>query len=158
VESLNVLVTSVIGEECLQQIAQVSPRIKLTDVSGLLRAENGGDFTSKEKLDVLLADAEVIFGLRLPQNVIGRASELKWVQVMSAGVNRFLDSEMVESPVILTNVSGIHATPIGEFVLGLMLMFAKNAPLHFQLKARETVEAASPVDITLKNGGNCRAG
>ena len=152
-ESLNVLVTSVIGEECLQQIAQVSPKVKLTDVSGLLRAENGGDFTSKEKLDVLLADTEVIFGLRLPQNVISRAPELKWVQVMAAGVNIFLDSEMVESPVILTNVSGIHATPIGEFVLGLMLMFAKNAPLHFQLKQEKQWKRLPPSILRSKTVG-----
>ena len=152
-ESLNVLVTSVIGEECLQQIAQVSPKVKLTDVSGLLRAENGGDFASKEKLDVLLADAEVIFGLRLPQNVISRAPELKWVQVMAAGVNRFLDSEIVESPVILTNVSGIHATPIGEFVLGLMLMFAKNAPLHLQLKQEKQWKRLPPSILRSKTVG-----
>jgi phosphoglycerate dehydrogenase-like enzyme len=38
------------------------------------------------------------------------------------------------SKVTLTNVSGIHATPIGEFVLQLMLMFSKQAPLCFRLK------------------------
>ncbi len=133
-ESVNVLVTSVIGDECLQQIAEVRSKIKLTDASGLLRAENRGDSASKEKLDALLSEVEVIFGLWLPQNVTSRAPNLKWIQTMSAGVDRFLDTQMVQSPVILTNVSGIHATPIGEFVLGLMLMFAKNVPMHFQLK------------------------
>ena len=133
-ESVNVLVTSAISDECLQQISNVNSRIKLTDASDLSRAEHGGDLASKEKLDTLLAEAEVIYGLRLPQNVITRAPKLKWVQVMSAGVNRFLNAEMLESSVILTNVSGIHATPISEFVLGLMLMFVKQAPLCFQLK------------------------
>ncbi|MFC1861686.1 hypothetical protein ACFLT4_07885 [Chloroflexota bacterium] len=32
IESLNVLVTSAIGDECQQQITNVSPRIKLTNV------------------------------------------------------------------------------------------------------------------------------
>ncbi len=152
-ESINVLVTSVIGDECLQQIAEVSPNIKLTDVSGLLRAENGGDPVSKEKLDDLLSQAEVIFGLRLPQNVVARAPRLKWIQTMSAGVDRFLDTEMVESPVILTNVSGIHATPIGEFVLGLMLMFAKNAPLHFQLQQKKQWKRLPPSILRSKTVG-----
>ncbi|MFC2071297.1 D-2-hydroxyacid dehydrogenase [Chloroflexota bacterium] len=133
-ESINVLVSGVLGEECLQQISSISPRIKLTDVSDLFRAEQRGDSVFKEKLDALLAEAEVMFGFRLPQNVIARAPKLKWVQVMSAGVNRFLDADMVESPVMITSVSGIHATPISEFVLGLMLMFVKQAPLCFQLK------------------------
>ena len=131
---VNVLVTSAIGEECLQRIASVGPEIRLTEVSGLFRAERSGDLAARQKLDELLAEAEVVYGLRFPQDFIRRAPNLKWVQAMSAGVNIFLDAEMVESPVTLTNVSGIHATPIGEFVLGLMLMFAKQAPLCFQLK------------------------
>ena len=152
-ESINVLVTSVIGNECLQQIAEVSPKIKLTDVSGLLRAENRGDSASKEKLDALLSQAEVIFGLRLPQNVIARAPHLKWIQLMSAGVDRFLDAPMVQSPVILTNVSGIHATPISEFVLGLMLMFAKNVPLHFHLKQEKQWTRLPPSILRSKTVG-----
>jgi D-2-hydroxyacid dehydrogenase (NADP+) len=56
---------------------------------------------------------------------------------MSAGVDRFLDDKFRRSSVTMTNVSGIHAIPIGEFVLGLMLMFAKQAPLAFQLKQQE---------------------
>lgn len=133
-ESLNVLVTTPIGDGFLRQIAVVSPKIKLRNVSDLARAERRGDFTSKEKFDAILAEAEVLYGLRLPQNVIARAPKLKWVQMMSAGVDFFLDNEFRQSSVIMTNVSGIHATPISEFVLGLMLMFVKQAPLYFQLK------------------------
>jgi len=133
-KSVNVLVTSAIGDECLRQITNVSSAIKLTEVSSLFRAERSGDIGAREKLDTLLAEAEVIYGLRFPQDFIKRAPKLKWVQTMSAGVNIFLDAEMVASPVVLANVSGIHATPIGEFVLELMLMFVKQAPLCFQLK------------------------
>ncbi len=152
-ESINVLVTNAVGDECLEQITSVSPRIKLTDVSDLSRAEQSGDLASKKKLDALLAEAEVLFGFRLPRNVFSRAPKLKWVQVMSAGVNRFLDTEMLESPVILTNVSGIHATPISEFVLGLMLMFVKQAPLCFQLKQEKQWRRFSPSVLRSKTVG-----
>jgi len=131
-ESVNVLVISAIGDECLRQITSVSPRIKLTDGSGLFRAERSGDLASKEKLDALLAEAEIIFGFRLPQNVLARTPKLKWIQVMLAGVERFLDIEMLESPVIMTNYP--HATPVSELVLSMMLMFVKKAPFCFQLK------------------------
>ena len=134
-ESVNVLVTSDAGDECLQQITAVSPKIKLMDVSDLFRAEWRGDLASKEKLDALLATAEVIFGRRLPRNVITRAPTLKWIQTMGAGVDvHLVDTDLRKSAVIMANVSGIAATPIGEFVLGLMLMFVKQAPLCFQLK------------------------
>jgi len=133
-KSLNVIVTSAINDQCMQQISSVSPKVKLANVSDLSHAERRGDSTSKEKLDALLAEAEVLFSFNLPQNVITRAPKLKWIQVASAGVERFLDTDMVESSVIMTNISGVHATPIGEFVLGLMLMFVKQAPSCFQLK------------------------
>lgn len=152
-ESVNVLVTTPIGDELLQQITAVSPRIKLSNVSELVRAEQRGDFARKDELDALLAQAEVIYGLRLPRNVIVRAPKLKWVQVMSAGVDRFLDDEFRQSSVIMTSVSGMHATPIGEIVLELMLMFAKQAPLCFQLKQEKQWKRFMPTVLHSKTVG-----
>ena len=152
-EPVNVLVTTPIGDELLQQITNVSPRIKINDVSEFVRAEQRGDFARQDELDALLAEAEVIYGLRLPKNVIARASKLKWVQVMSAGVDRFLDDEFRQSFVIMTNVSGIHATPIGEIVLGQMLMFAKQAPLCFQLKQEKQWKRFMPTVLRSKTVG-----
>ncbi len=152
-ESVNVVVTTNIGDECLQQITDLSPKIKLTDVSDLFRAERNGDLAAKEKLGTLLAETEVIYGFRLPQNITARAPGLKWVQIMSAGANRFLDTEMMGSPVILTNVSGIHAIPISEFVLGLMLMFVKKSPLCFQMKQERQTTRFSPAVLRSKTVG-----
>jgi phosphoglycerate dehydrogenase-like enzyme len=151
--TVNVVVTSGIGPELLHQIASVSPRVKVTDASNLFRGELKGDAAAKAKLDALLAKAEVIYGLRLPQNVLTRAPGLKWVQVMSAGVDRFLDIDMMESPVILTNVSGIHAIPISEFVIGLMLMFVKQAPFCFQLKCEKKWARFTPEVLNSRTVG-----
>ncbi len=123
-----------ISDEYLRQITSASPRIKVTDASDLVGAEQRGDFTSKEQLDALLAEAEVIYGITLPKNITKRAPKLKWVQTMGAGVDRFLDSEFRQSSVIMTKVRDIHSTPMGEFALLLMLMFVKQAPFCFQLK------------------------
>ena len=156
-ESVNVLITStvigLIGEECLRQITSISPKIKLTDASDLFDAEQSGDLALKKKLDVLLSEAEVIYGERLPQNVIARAPKLKWVQMMSAGVDEFLDNEFRQSSVIITNVSGIHATPISEFVLKLMLMFVKQAPLCFHLKQGKQWKKFVPTLVRSKTVG-----
>ena len=72
---------------------------------------------------------------------------------MSAGVDRFLDSEFRQSPVILTNVSGIHATPIGEFILEMMLMFAKRAPFCFELKQKKQWQRFAPSVLRGKTVG-----
>jgi len=153
VELVNVLVTSAIGDECLQQIATISPRIKLGDVSDLAHAEREGDFTSKEQLDALLAEAEVIYGFRLPKSVIARAPKLKWIQVMTAGVDGFLDDEFRRSSVMLTSASGIHATQISELILEMMLMFAKRAPFCFHLKQNKQWEQFVPTVLRSKTVG-----
>ncbi len=152
-KSVKVLVTIPIGDELTRRIRGVTPRIDLQDGFELLAAEEGGDLSREAQLDALLADAEVIYGFGLPRNVLARAPRLKWVQVISAGVERYLDEEVRASRVVLTNVSGIHATPIGEFVLQLMLMFAKHAPLCFQLKQEKKWERLGTTVLRSKTVG-----
>jgi phosphoglycerate dehydrogenase-like enzyme len=121
-------------EEILRRIRAVSRKIKVTDASQMVMAEMQGDNSKKEELDALLAEAEVLFGFIPPKSIIPRAPRIKWFQATSAGVDRHQGTEIWNSQVIITGVSGIHATPIGEFVMGLMLMFAKNTPLSFKMK------------------------
>jgi phosphoglycerate dehydrogenase-like enzyme len=150
---VSVLVTIPVGDELSQLIRAVSPRIEISDAFELTMAEEGGDLSRKDQLDVLLAGAEVIYGFGLPPNVIARAPKLKWIQVMSAGVDRYLNDEVRKSPVTLTNVSGIHAIPISEFVLQLMLMFSKQAPLCFQLKQEKQWERLGTTGLRSKTVG-----
>ncbi len=152
-ESLRYITST--GDEMKRQITTISPKIKLTDAADLFRAERSGDSASKAKLDIILANAEVIYGLRLPRDVIARSPRLKWIQTMSAGVNWHLDNVtgLRESPVILTNVSGIHATPISEFILGLMLMFVKQAPFCFQQKQERQWKRFMPAVLRSKTIG-----
>ncbi len=157
VRLVNVIVTtwnwSLTGVKCWRQIAAVSPKIKLTDAADLFLAEQKGDLDSIKLLDALLADADIICGLTLPKNVIARAPNLKWVQMMWAGVDSFLDSEFRQSSVTMTTVSGIHASPIGEFVLELMLMFVKQAPLCFHLKQERQWKQYIPTVLRHKTVG-----
>src|SRR5207244_692569 len=56
------------------------------------------------------------------------APDLRWIQLTSAGPDRLLNSGLLEEGIVVTTVSGLHATPIGEFVLCMMLLFATGAP------------------------------
>jgi D-2-hydroxyacid dehydrogenase (NADP+) len=152
-KSINVLSTIALDDSSLRQITKISRRIKLTNVADLAYAEQKGDIGAEEQLDTILAEAEIIYGFGLPKNVIARAPKLKWVQMISAGVERFLNEELRQSSVIMTNVSGIHAIPIGEFVFGLMLMFAKQAPLCFQLKQQKQWKPFAPEILHSKTVG-----
>jgi phosphoglycerate dehydrogenase-like enzyme len=133
-KTVNVIIATPVSEEAQQKIKSVSPQIIVKNVSDLSRRDYQGDLQVRKELDTILADAEISFGMRTPVNLLARAPKLKWIQVTSAGVDRYLTEEFKRSNIILTNASGIHATPIGEFVVSLMLMFTKNAPLFFDAK------------------------
>src|SRR5271168_4199922 len=62
----------------------------------------------------------------LNRSVFLMAPKLEWVHSRNAGLDSFLFPEMVESPVILTNGSGVFSPPLGEFALAAMLYFAKD--------------------------------
>jgi D-2-hydroxyacid dehydrogenase (NADP+) len=138
-ESVDVLVVSSTSEDALKLISDVSPRIKLLDSSkiwdapDIITPERKGDFSSKE-FDEMLAQAEVIYGFRLPKNIAVRAPRLKWFQCFFAGVDSILNEELVNSKIIVTNMRGIHAVPVAEFALGMMFMLAKQAELCFKQK------------------------
>ncbi len=139
-KAVNVLITRPleiwkhIGEESLSQIESVSPLLKIKDISDLTYAERCGDFSSKEKLDALLAEAEVLFGFPPPKNIIARAPKLKWIHLPLAGVESVMVPEIINSSVIVTNSRGIHGTQVSELVFMFMLMLAKQASLIFRLK------------------------
>ena len=66
-----------------------------------------------------------------PERMLERAPGLKWIQTISTGVERVLSEGLVRSDIVVTNMSGIHEVTMSEFVLMLMLMFAKSAPTSF---------------------------
>ncbi len=133
-----------LGNPLLRQISQVDPSVKVTDASALVAGEFRGDATSRAKLDELLAEAEVIVGFAPPHNILKRAPNLKWVQLMSAGADGLAKTEIWQSQIIITGVSGIHATPISEYVLGMMLLFAKQAANYFLMKQTHQLQRFTP--------------
>jgi D-2-hydroxyacid dehydrogenase (NADP+) len=98
----------------------------VTDGSDLVVREMRGDAAAAKKLDALLKDANVLFGFSPPRDVLKRAPGVEWFQATSAGVDRLARHEIWQSDILITGVSGIHAVPIGEFVLGTILTFAKG--------------------------------
>jgi phosphoglycerate dehydrogenase-like enzyme len=55
-----------------------------------------------------------------------RVEKLRWVHVAGAGVDAVLFPDIVESQVTITNSRGVFDRSIAEYVLGLMLVFAKD--------------------------------
>ena len=130
-EKLHVVVVNYIEPEAMDIIRAVSDAIVVTDASALARAERNGDASRGAELDQVLASADVVYALKLPDRFVERAPRMRWLQTISTGVDRILSPELVNSPVTVTNMSGIHEVTIAEFVLMHMLMFVKDAPRSF---------------------------
>jgi len=64
------------------------------------------------------------------------ADRLRWVHTASAGVDRLIFDEMVASDVVITNSRGVFDTAMAEYVLGLVLAFAKDLPRTLRLQER----------------------
>ena len=111
-----------LDESLVQKIRDVDPCINVTEASDLVVGEFHGDVKAREKLNELLAEAEVLVGFFPPRNMQQRAPKLKWVQLLSAGADSLTNSEIWKSRIVITGVSGIHAIPISEYVLGTMLI------------------------------------
>ena len=133
-EKINVAIVNSIEPAAMDIIRGVSDDLSVVDLSSMTRAERKGDRSRSAELDRALAEAEVVFALKLPERFVERAVHLKWLQSISTGVDRILTPALAESSVVLTNMSGIHEVTMSEFVLMLMLMFVKGAPRSFQQK------------------------
>lgn len=57
------------------------------------------------------------------------ASRLRWAQLYSAGAERLLEDPLFKTDILFTTMSGIHATPIGEYVLTTVLAWFHRLPL-----------------------------
>jgi phosphoglycerate dehydrogenase-like enzyme len=85
---------------------------------------------SPDGFEQVRADASVLLNwsgsLALFRKVFGMCSNLRWVHSRSVGLERTLFPELSESPVPLTNGSGVFSPALGEFTLGAILYFAKD--------------------------------
>ncbi len=87
---------------------------------------------STEALAETLPGAEILLGWNFSKaNLRGvwrHVDRLRWIHWTGAGVDAVLFPELVESDVILTNSRGIFDRAMAEYVLGLILSFAKRFP------------------------------
>jgi D-2-hydroxyacid dehydrogenase (NADP+) len=119
-----------------------------------LRAEDESEEEAKERLEPILRETEVLLTNPIvPDDIVEQAPALKWLQLTSAGVDRLLNAPVVQSHVTVTTASGIHATPISEYVIGAMLAFAKGLPKAFRAQQERAWRPFWPDELEDKTVG-----
>jgi phosphoglycerate dehydrogenase-like enzyme len=85
-----------------------------------------------EGLRPALAGADVLcsfsFRAREVRAAWDAAGTVRWIHWCGAGVDSILFPDLVSSPVVLTNARGVFDQAMSEYVLGLILAFAKGLP------------------------------
>ena len=79
-----------------------------------------------------LAQADGVICGSLPAELRAKATNLRYVQFWSAGVDRLLYPELFAGGVTVATGAGVHAAAASEHVLALMLAFARGLPLAFR--------------------------
>ncbi len=132
-----------------------APALRELDAIGADVANNS-DVTVRigktaDALGDAVADARVLFNWTgsKPEvlRVMERAPKLEWIHAMYAGLDRSLFPELVESPIPLTNGSGVFSQSLGEFVMLGVLYFAKDVPRRMQAKAEHRWDVFDNVEI-----------
>ncbi|MEE2784780.1 MAG: D-2-hydroxyacid dehydrogenase [Pseudomonadota bacterium] len=70
-------------------------------------------------------DANVILGI-VPPKLFASASELRWVQSISSGVDSFMYPEFINSTVVLTSEKGLVGEHLADHGFGLLLMLTRQ--------------------------------
>ncbi|WP_033541600.1 D-2-hydroxyacid dehydrogenase [Planococcus sp. CAU13] len=85
-------------------------------------------FSYKDKSRLPTADVLVTYGEDLDEADIASALKLKWIMVVSAGVEKLPHEAIAKRGITVSNVRGIHKTPMGESVLGHLLALKRSLP------------------------------
>lgn len=109
-------------------------------------------YATAAELPQALRDAEALFVWDLFSDALtdawDSAESLRWVHAATAGVDHLLFDALVDSDVVVTNSRGVFDRPMAEYVLGLVLCFAKDFPTtlaqqrHRRWRHRETEQVA----------------
>lgn len=70
------------------------------------------------------------------QDAWDTASDLRWIHWAGAGVDAAVFPELIASDVQLTNARGIFDVPMAEWVLGMIICFAKEIPQNLEFQAQ----------------------
>ncbi len=92
-------------------------REHLHDYSVLVQPED-------EVVEQIIDRVEIVFG-SLPAHLWEKARALRWIQLQSAGIDP-VPRDIDTSSITVTTASGVHADPISEHLLAMILFFARD--------------------------------
>ncbi|MGM8216286.1 D-2-hydroxyacid dehydrogenase [Bacillaceae bacterium W0354] len=107
---------------------------------------------SKEEANEFLEKADVIitYGEDLTNEDIDKAKNLKWIMVASAGLDKMPFDKIAEKGIAVTNARGIHAVPMAEYAIAMLLQVRRNAKQLYESEKKHIWDRTVKMD-TISN-------
>jgi phosphoglycerate dehydrogenase-like enzyme len=113
---LNILSTTNMSEKHQQRLSKQFPQHRFIYAAN---PEEGRSALTE-------ADVLVAFGNGIGEETLDEAPRLKWIHVMSAGLETLPFPKLQDRGILLTNVRGIHAIPMAEYTFAAMLHISRR--------------------------------
>ncbi|MFH1573651.1 MAG: D-2-hydroxyacid dehydrogenase [Acidobacteriota bacterium] len=85
--------------------------------------------TSREELEKHAPAAEIaLVGMTFPQDVFQRMPRLKWIQLMAAGVDRYVQNAEHFRHIPVCRITGAFGKYMAEYVLAYVLYYCQDIP------------------------------
>lgn len=124
---LNVLVVMDFSDAIMERLKEISPRLKFT--RKLVKSPN-------EISPEVWATTDILYTLAIVPEPEA-APRLRWIQTHTAGVDALIDKPILAAEdILLTTVSGIHATTMAELTFGFILAFDRKIPLMLRQQTK----------------------
>ncbi|HWH76799.1 MAG TPA: D-2-hydroxyacid dehydrogenase [Candidatus Binatus sp.] len=89
----------------------------------------------------------------VPDEVVQRMTNLRWLHVTRGGVNAYLTPSVKTRPIQVTGSKGIHGTVFSEFALACIFTFAKKIPEAIAAQKQKQWQKLAPVEVEGKTVG-----
>jgi phosphoglycerate dehydrogenase-like enzyme len=106
-----------------------------------------------EVIEAAQEGCDVLFALRVPDEIFIHSPQLKWVQLMSAGADHVLKGTLAAHHAItITTASGVAAGTIAEYTIASMLAWAHAFPVTMRAQLRREWKRAGFMDVEPMRG------
>ena len=109
----------------------LAPKFPEVSIHAVAEEAEVGDLI--EKVDVLMA-------IGVSDELVKKASNLQWIQVLITGVDSTINLPSLRKEVLVTSTRGIHGPQMSEMAILLMLALNRNLPQHVRNQDRTVWE------------------
>ncbi|MFX3675069.1 MAG: D-2-hydroxyacid dehydrogenase [Paenisporosarcina sp.] len=120
-----VLFTFPVKENLIEDLQKEFPNVRF-------EYSSVSDVKALESAEIL-----VTYGEDLTEENLHLASSLKWIMVASAGLEKMPLKKIGELGIFLTNVRGIHKTPMAESVMAHLLALKRSLPWIYEQQVKK---------------------